>query len=303
MLPNESFLQVLHFADYKTLVLTKLAGRCFRRLATKYAAKLACRHSFHVTVNTSYISYSDVTIGDRLRTIENGRVYEPSLEAACRELDKAIGPHAVNNLAFYGNTWNMPGVGVIFEASPPLKYAEDVELYSPYGSANGNNSEPFMSHFAGIKSLRLGISFNLFRQFKRTLLHPESSRNLRLIKVGPGLSALSADVQNSIEELARSCVTLPRMSGGEPLELDFSGLLLWSIRQANYRGKTLKGTGAELTFRMRTYRDDDELMLDESDYMVHTDGTTKRYTSEDNGIVVEVSGRSITIQSTDRDPY
>lgn len=54
---------------------------------------------------------------------------------------------------------------------------------------------------------------------------------------------------------------------------------------------------------MRTYRDDDELMLDESDYMVHTDGTTKRYTSEDNGIVVEVSGRSITIQSTDRDPY
>lgn len=42
----------------------------------------------------------------------------------------------------------------------------------------------------------------------------------------------------------------------------------------------------------------DELVLDESDYTVDVDGTSTSYTSEKNGIAVEVNGRLITIRST-----
>ncbi|KAH7692955.1 hypothetical protein AAVH_40017, partial [Aphelenchoides avenae] len=63
----------------------------------------------------------------------------------------------------------------------------------------------------------------------------------------------------------------------------------------------LKGSGRELTFRMKT-PDDDALMLDESDYTRDVvDDDTTRYVSESGGIVVEVKGRwypTTIIQST-----
>ncbi|KAH7697833.1 hypothetical protein AAVH_35081 [Aphelenchoides avenae] len=63
MLPNESVLQVPHFADYRTPVLSKRAGRRFLRLGITFAGELARQHCFRVTFNTIYIDYEDLTIG------------------------------------------------------------------------------------------------------------------------------------------------------------------------------------------------------------------------------------------------
>lgn len=59
----------------------------------------------------------------------------------------------------------------------------------------------------------------------------------------------------------------------------------------------LKGSRREVTFRM-LLRDHDELILDEAEYSVDDDGTTKRYASAQSWIFVEVDGGSITIKST-----
>lgn len=40
------------------------------------------------------------------------------------------------------------------------------------------------------------------------------------------------------------------------------------------------------------------LVLDEGEYSVDADGTATRYASDESGIVVEVNGDSVTIQST-----
>lgn len=53
---------------------------------------------------------------------------------------------------------------------------------------------------------------------------------------------------------------------------------------------------------MRTQRDGDVLTLNEDDYTVAVDGATTRYASENNGIVVEVTGSWIAIQSTEPEP-
>ncbi|KAH7715965.1 hypothetical protein AAVH_16634 [Aphelenchoides avenae] len=98
MLPNEPLLIVLQFADYGTLVLAKLAGARFQRLAVKYAEELALRRRFVVTFGSSYyISYLDA-IGEDLKKIPYAPFNQPSLEAACRELKDVIGPHAVATL-------------------------------------------------------------------------------------------------------------------------------------------------------------------------------------------------------------
>lgn len=65
MMPNESLLQVLHFVDYKTLVLVKLAGAPFLRVAAKFAEVLALRRSFRVNVFTSWIMYAYGTFDTR----------------------------------------------------------------------------------------------------------------------------------------------------------------------------------------------------------------------------------------------
>ncbi|KAH7675921.1 hypothetical protein AAVH_42172, partial [Aphelenchoides avenae] len=220
MLPNESFLQVLHFVDYKTLVVAKLAGARFLRLIVKFAEGLARRRTFLVTLFTTTICYYDETIGTA------GQVkYEPgnptSLSAACRQVAAAIGPHAVTELVFCVRTWNMPGVGVIFEAAPPLKYAERVDLYKNDDIIE-DNFDAFMSNFVGMKTLRLFLNCDVRRQFSWTFLRRESARDLRLIQVSAYPCTPTENILRSIEELVRYCGTLPRLQGGEALELDFS---------------------------------------------------------------------------------
>ncbi|KAH7702626.1 hypothetical protein AAVH_30213, partial [Aphelenchoides avenae] len=159
MLPNESFLQVLHFADYKTLVLTKLVGKHFLRLAVKYAEELARRRSFLVTFWTAQITVSDMTslVGG---SIPYKHGHQTSLAHACRELAGLIGPHAVTTLTFHENTWVMPGVCAIFEAAPALKYTEDVVLHSLDQYTVGSSSEALMSNFIGMKALCLHLNYS-----------------------------------------------------------------------------------------------------------------------------------------------
>ncbi|KAH7660424.1 hypothetical protein AAVH_43792, partial [Aphelenchoides avenae] len=225
LLPNESLLIVLQYADYKTLVLTKLAGRRFLQLARKYAEELARHRRFRVTFRTSYISYSDVEVGERPKRIRYEPVNQPSFAAACRELDGAIGRHAVASLTFTGSTMIMGGVGAVFEAAPALKYAEDVYLRWPSDSTNGSNDpNAFLLNFEAMKTLRLSLGYNsnIFRQLNWTFVQKESARELRLIKVS-GCGPVRIGIMNdSVKELARYCVTLSHLQGGQPLELGFS---------------------------------------------------------------------------------
>lgn len=224
MLPNESLLVVLHFADYRTVVLAKLAERRFLRLGTKFAEELARRRTFHVCLYATRITCTDETI-DARRNIQ----YEPgsltSLAAACREVAKAIGPHAVAQLFFFEYTWNMLGVGAIFEAAPPLKYAEEMRF--PYSFrrdawlTRAQTSEAFMGNFAGIKPLRLYLEQEVFLHFSWTFLRQESARELQLIKVYTSSFVANENVKRSIAELVRECCTLPHLLGRETLELDF----------------------------------------------------------------------------------
>ncbi|KAH7712994.1 hypothetical protein AAVH_19665 [Aphelenchoides avenae] len=107
MLPNESFLQVLHFADYKSLVFVKLAGIFF----------------------ADSIHYNDMAIGAQ-QSIRYEHNDMASLAGSCREIDGVIGPHDVATLTFFWNSWMVPDVGVIFEAAPPLKFVQEVVLRS-----------------------------------------------------------------------------------------------------------------------------------------------------------------------------
>ncbi|KAH7684733.1 hypothetical protein AAVH_40759 [Aphelenchoides avenae] len=222
MLPNESLLQVLHFADYKTLVLANLAGRRLLRLVVKFADELARRRRYLVYVYTALIEYDDVTIG-----VGGSIPYEPcdrsSLAAACRELAGAIGPHAVAILTFYGNTWNMPDVGVICVAAPALKCAEEVVLHGSRVWNSGGDFGAFMSNFAVMKSLGLWVNYGVFRQLNWAFLRRESARELRRIKVYAMASAWPKNgTHRAVEELVHDCATLPRLLCGDALELDFS---------------------------------------------------------------------------------
>ncbi|KAH7706123.1 hypothetical protein AAVH_26661 [Aphelenchoides avenae] len=218
MLPNDPLLQVLHFADYKTLVITKFSGASFLRVATKFAAELACRRRFQVSIG-SYITYTDLTTG--VQHMIMCRADDPtSLAGACRELAEVIGPHAVANLTFGLHTWNVPGIDAIFEAAPPLKYAEDVELRSPPGSTVKVNTEAFMHNFSGMKSLRLKCNYDVFRQYSWAFLREESARELLRVGVGAEHEPGSMNENPAAEELVRYCTTLRRQE--EALELDFS---------------------------------------------------------------------------------
>ncbi|KAH7708338.1 hypothetical protein AAVH_24415 [Aphelenchoides avenae] len=180
-------------------------------------------------------------------------------------------------MTFRGNTWTAPGIAVIFEAGPLMKYADEVFLHNPGGSAIGDNSEAFMSNFAAMKSLHVWLDNDVFHHFSWTFLCQDYARELRRIK-----------------DLVRICATLPRLSGGEALELDFSEN--YSSRAFGQRIiEVLKGSRREVTFRMRTQQDDGELTLNEDDCTVDVDGATTRYASEKNGIVVEVTGCWVAI--------
>ncbi|KAH7691425.1 hypothetical protein AAVH_40059, partial [Aphelenchoides avenae] len=120
MLPNESLLIVLQFADYETLVLTKLAGARFLRLVKKYAEELARRRRLRVTFVPNVISCYDMVPDSRHVMINYEPGNQASVAVACRELASVIGPHAVAELYLYRNV-NMPCDGsTIFEAAPAL---------------------------------------------------------------------------------------------------------------------------------------------------------------------------------------
>ncbi|KAH7707690.1 hypothetical protein AAVH_25082 [Aphelenchoides avenae] len=296
LLPTELILQVLHYADYKTLVLAKIAGARFLRLTVKFAEELARRHNFMVSFKTTYIEYIDMTIRES-QSFPYDHGNQTSLAAACREVAVAVGSHAVLSVTFNDNTWSMPGVGVIFEAPPSLKYAHDVTLFSARGLDNEGDSDTFTSNFVGMKWLRLDD--DAFRQFSRSFLQPECARELEGISV-LDLRLTPTRIMNcSVEEFVRNCATLPHLLVRQALILDFSmhrfsgsfGLKIIEL---------LKNSGRELTFRMKVLQDGDKLVLDESEYTVDVDGNTTRYASKSSGIVVEIDGRFTTIRSTAR---
>lgn len=70
--------------------------------------------------------------------------------------------------------------------------------------------------------------------------------------------------------------------------------------RANLRFQLLKNPGGELTFKMRTIFPGAQLVLDGSDYTIDVEGTTRRYTAKESGIVVEVEVRSNTHVSLKR---
>ncbi|KAH7714300.1 hypothetical protein AAVH_18319 [Aphelenchoides avenae] len=294
MLPNESLLQVLHFADYKTLALVKLSGAGFLRFITKYEEELARRPSYRVTFHTACISYSDVTISERPKRIRYEPTNRQSIAGACRKLERAIGPHGVANLTFTGRTLNMYDVDAVFQAVPLLKYAEYADLYWPDSSTGGStNPEAFLENFTGMKTLRLSLDFNTFRKLSWSFLRKECARKLRLIKVSGSKPPTAGSMNASVKELVRYCVSLLHLQDGEPLELDFSNNSFsgaFGVRII----ELLRGTAREVTFRMWARHDDAELIRNavgaRSDYSVGAGNYMTRYASDISGILVKAKG-------------
>lgn len=124
------------------------------------------------------------------------------------------------SLVFSANTWYVPASGIIFEAAPTLKYAEDVRLYSGTGSTIGDSYTDFLSNFSAMK--KLWLNCNAFRQFDWTFLDQESARELQMIKLAVFPSSSTKNMCSSVEALVRFCATLPRRQDEEALELDLS---------------------------------------------------------------------------------
>lgn len=223
MLPNESLLHVLHFAEYETLVAAKLSGSRFLRIVAEFAEELAGRRSFEVIFYKRDIISKDLQYGaQRFIDYEPGNL--PSLVAACRQVAGMIGPHAVVRLWFSEGTWNMPDASSVFKAAPVLKYAEEVVFYS---NSPAGSSEGFMSKFVGMKSLRLIVDNDTFLQYDWSFLRQESAHELRLIEC----TRLSPPTDNThllVEEIVRYCASHPpRLQDREALVLDFTGNYLF----------------------------------------------------------------------------
>lgn len=226
MLPNETILQVLHFADYRTLVLAKLAAAPFLRVTTKFAEKLACRHRFHIAFYAGWVTYKDVTL-DTQRVVHYELSDLASLAAACREVSEGVGPHAVARAIFRNDTFIPPVADVIFEAAPPMTHADDVTIVNSGARAIAQNSDAFVSNFARIKSLRRWLDNDAFRQIGWRLLRLQYAPELRPAKLNMTIYLSSpnptVEMESSVEELVRSYVTLPLLGGEAPdLTLDFS---------------------------------------------------------------------------------
>ncbi|KAH7715976.1 hypothetical protein AAVH_16645 [Aphelenchoides avenae] len=190
----------------------------------------------------------------------------------------------------------MPGIETIFEAAPALKCAEEVVLHSPRVSSTGVNSGALTSNFAVMKSLRIWFDYDTFRQFNWTFLRQESSHRLQRIGVYTTSSVWTEnDLNRAVEELVRDCATLPRPLRGQPLELDFSSNKISRVLVLRIL-ELLKDSTLELTFRT-TLVDGGEFVLDKSEYTIDVNGSTTRYASQKSGIVVDVTGHAISIQS------
>ncbi|KAH7703326.1 hypothetical protein AAVH_29501 [Aphelenchoides avenae] len=265
LLPNESHLEALYFADFSTLVSAKFVDARFLRVVTVNGQLLAIQRRFNVLVFNSYISYD--TNGSRRTSIRYERADLQSFAAACRALADVIGQHVVGKLTLFDNTSIIPGVEMLFELVPALKFAHDVIVNFQGGSQAAGDPEAFMRNFARLKSLGLSLDHGIFRQFTWSFLGLDAARELQLVKFfGPSFP--TEDVNRSVEELVRYCATCPRLLGGGTLEIDFP--------------KSEFSTG---------------LILDENEYAIDADDTTTRYTSANSGIVVEFKGLHMSIQS------
>ncbi|KAH7704640.1 hypothetical protein AAVH_28168 [Aphelenchoides avenae] len=223
LLPNELLLEALRFVDFGTLLSAKFVDARFLDVVAKFAALLARRRSFQVLFYPSYITYIDVTVHSGRKSIRYETGDRPSLAAACGKLAAIIGAHVVVKLTFCENTWNAPGLGVIFDATPALKYAEAVGLRSPPGSITENGCQPFMHNLAGTKSLCFSLTYHVFRQLSWTFLGGAAAHELRHVSVDIyDIDCLPENATDSIEELVGHCVRRPRPLAGEALELDFS---------------------------------------------------------------------------------
>ncbi|KAH7708115.1 hypothetical protein AAVH_24644 [Aphelenchoides avenae] len=269
LLPNELLLDVLHAVDFGTLVSAKFVGARFLGVVTANAHLLANQRRFNVLVFNSYISYDDMMKVARRKSIRYERGDHQSLVAACRALADVVGQHSAEELTFFDSTCVMPGVDVIFEVVPALKFALSVIINIVDGSQAGGNPEAFMRNFVRTKSLSLNLDNGAFRLFSWTY--------------------------SGLQELVRKCATLPRLLSGDALDIDFSQSSTFS---GAFGQRLLKDSGRKVTFRMRTPPQGDDLVLDEREYAVHVDGATMRYSSKESGIAVEVDRRSIIIQST-----
>ncbi|KAH7704113.1 hypothetical protein AAVH_28706 [Aphelenchoides avenae] len=121
----------------------------------------------------------------------------------------------------------MTGVGIVFEAAPALKYADEVGLNSQEGSAVGKDSDAFMHNFTGLKTLRLQLDFDVFRLFSWNFLHKACSRGFRLIKacipdVRADVPGKREKLNRCVDEIVLDCLAQPFLPGGDLLELDFS---------------------------------------------------------------------------------
>lgn len=143
-----------------------------------------------------------------------------SLAAACREIAGVIGPHGVGELDFRTNPWGTPDVGVIFEAAPSLKYAEGLVICC-HNTDVSTNCEAFMNNLAAIKSLRLRLDYDSFRQFSGTFLRREAALDLRRIEFKAYL-AWNENTNELVGKFVRDSLSLPRLQGRLALELDFS---------------------------------------------------------------------------------
>lgn len=93
----------------------------------------------------------------------------------------------------------MPGVDIIFEAAPSLKYAQVVYLYSASGLDDGGDPDAFMSKFVGIN--RLWLEDDVFRRFSWSFLRRESARELEDISVAGLYSTPTGVMNDSVEDL------------------------------------------------------------------------------------------------------
>lgn len=214
-LPNEMFVDVLCCVDYRTLVFAKLSQERFRILIMKWAAQLAHRRRFVVSIYTSSLVYTDWTnYGVRMPLIttisyEAGNLQ--SLTGACRELEGVISTHELCRLAFNDHAWHMPGVAALFEAAPSLKYTTWVELHRPESKITSGDCAAFMRNIDGIKKLSL---YFIYADVQWALLSAESARRLRLRQ--------TAARSRFVEELVLGYIALPRPRRGDSLELDFT---------------------------------------------------------------------------------
>lgn len=144
---------------------------------------LAVQRRFHILVQSSYVTYDDMTNGGRRKSIRYERDDQRSFAAACRQLADVIGQHVVGKLVFLEDTSTMPGVDIVFNSVRALKYTQDVGINFSNCSQTGGNPDVFVSNFARPRWLRLRLDDDAFRDFRWAFLGMDASRELRMITV------------------------------------------------------------------------------------------------------------------------